>query len=287
MERIYPAPDVKIVTVTPDYAQELLNKMATNRPLRPSKRGQYEKAMSGGSWFLTGQGITIDWFDRTIDGEHRLRSIVATGTPQALIILYGADPASRAAIDDGAKRSFADDLFMAGTPEATSSAAQLRRISLWDGVAERFEGRGGLAGIGHHWISRTEMNDLWASHEKDIAVAVKIANKYKPLWPGNSGSLTFMAWLLRDENPSTVARFFSIMVNGSQDSADRPLLQVRQALSGTVTAWKRDHKQAGVEYEVFWLIRGWNAWLKREKLARLSLGKGGLTNPFPKITRTR
>lgn len=287
MERVYSEPSVKIVTVTPEYAQELLDKMAPNRKLRPSKRAQYEGDMNEDQWHLTGQGITVDWFDRTIDGEHRLRSVVASGQTCEMVVLFGADPGSRAAIDDGVKRKFSDDLAMSGQTESYQSAALMRRIAYWENVASRNEGRGGLAGVGHYWKSRTLLNNMWADREKEILAAVKAANKARANFPGNSGALVFMMWLLKDENPATVERFFSIIANGSQDPEDRPLIQVRQAISGNVSWWKKDRRQTGLEYEVFYMLRGWNAWLRREKLVRLSLGKGGLTNPYPKLERTR
>lgn len=288
MERVHYAVTSTVERVGPEEARAFMAQLLRNRPLRWKKIEKYADDMRAGKWYV-GPAVYLDWFDRFIDGAHRMEAIIKSDATVEVLVVRGVDPNSRSAMDDGVKRMFSDDLAMSGYAGAHEAAALMRKIAYWEEAAERNEGRGGLAHITRFTISRTQLNDKWSEYEKDISAALKMAHKWKSNWPGNTGALSFMAWLLTKEenNPETVARYFNIITQGSQDPADRPLLQLRRILTGDISRYREDRGERGSNYDVFFMIRAWNAWVKHEKLARFTLGPGGLTDPYPKLQRTR
>lgn len=313
MRKIYDEVTTGIELVGPEQAKENLAKMRANRNERRRKIEQYALDMGtcaeckepmdvtvvpnactrcGGTqsnWRVTDQGVSVDWFDQFLNGGHRMRAVLMSGATVPMLFVRGLDPAARAAMDDGVKRKFADDLSMAGTASATEAAAMLRRVSYWNVAAARNQGHGGLAGMPGFSMSRTAMNAAWPQWEKEITAAIRLSSRYRSGWPGNSGALVFMCWLLTHEgnNPETVHRFLSVMTDGSQNPDDHVLLQCRKLLLGQTSQWRRDNRQAGMEYEVFYMIRAWNAWVRRNKIGKLQLGHGGLADPYPPLIRTR
>lgn len=313
MRQVYHEVTVSVEMIGPDQAQANLEKLHTLRPLRWGKIEQYAQSMSTcgdcnspmdvsvvpnactrcgstqSNWYITDQGISVDWFDRFMNGDHRMRAVLRSGATVPMLVTRGLDPRARAAIDDGAKRKFSDDLSMNGVANPDESAALLRRIAYWDAAAARNQGQGGLTGVPHWWMSRTQMNQMWPDRAKEIDEAVRLGHRFKGSWPGNSGAMIFMCWLLSHEenNPDTIARFLSILTDGSQNPDDYPLLQCRKLLTGQVSQWRRDKNQTGVEYEVYFMIRAWNAWVRGNKISKLALPAGGLTDPFPPLQRTR
>lgn len=95
--------------VTPAMAQEWLdNSNIGNRRLRAWWAIALAAAMTRGEWILTHQGIAFDQNGRLIDGQHRLRAIIASGQPCMMFVFTGLDPRAFMAIDTGVKRSTAD-----------------------------------------------------------------------------------------------------------------------------------------------------------------------------------
>lgn len=72
----------EVVTITPAYAQSLLDKYLVpenQRNLMPSLVTSYANIMRAGLWNLTHQGIAISENGELIDGQHRLMAVIESG----------------------------------------------------------------------------------------------------------------------------------------------------------------------------------------------------------------
>lgn len=96
------------IMVTPQMAEELLNRNTHNRPLRPGVVESYARDMKAGRWQRNAQPVTIDWNDAIHNGQHRLFAVVESGVTVPLMILSGLDPATVLTVDTGVARSYAD-----------------------------------------------------------------------------------------------------------------------------------------------------------------------------------
>lgn len=104
-----PDVDMKIVTITPDVAQRLLDTSNyDNRFLRKAHVASLAARIKNGEWKLTPQGIIIHSSGRLLDGQHRLAAIVQADIPVTTTMFTVEDDSIFTALDQGAKRSMAD-----------------------------------------------------------------------------------------------------------------------------------------------------------------------------------
>ena len=99
-----------VMDITPAQAEEFLRLNCTNRDIRPSWVAMLQKMIERGEWKLTHQGIAITNDNRLLDGQHRLRAIVAAGVTVQMNVSFDCDPDTFVVLDGGVKRTAADHL---------------------------------------------------------------------------------------------------------------------------------------------------------------------------------
>lgn len=127
--------ETDIVTMTPDWSRELLDRQQfKNRPLRRSTVMRYAREMRDGRWRLTHQGLLIDIdTNEVVDGQHRLQACIQADVPFETVLTFMEGATDMFPdIDQGIKRTPGDTLAMLDVPEATSTAAALRTLIYWD-----------------------------------------------------------------------------------------------------------------------------------------------------------
>jgi hypothetical protein len=99
-----------VVTVTPELAAQWLQTNRDNRPVKPGNQSDLERTLRQGLWRLTHQGICFRSDGVLLDGQHRLRAIVASGISAPLLVFVGWDKEANDGVDLIAKRSLRDIL---------------------------------------------------------------------------------------------------------------------------------------------------------------------------------
>lgn len=103
------------VKITPEAAAEMLSRLpARQRTLKPERVATYARLMRAGQWRFSHEAIMFDTNGRLIEGQHRLRAVVASGVTVELMVTVGAPPDSFAVIDQGLNRSAEQFLGEAG-----------------------------------------------------------------------------------------------------------------------------------------------------------------------------
>ena len=105
----------KIVMVTPELAENLLETNERNRTPNKDKLAKIIYDIQHGSFELTHQAIAIDVNGKLIDGQHRLTGVVNTGIAVPMVIAYNAPTSAN--MDIGTKRTQKQALYMAGIIE--------------------------------------------------------------------------------------------------------------------------------------------------------------------------
>lgn len=100
--------------VTPAMAKILLGGNLKNRPKNNRNFKRLCAQLRAGKWKVNGSTITLSRHWQLLDGQHRLFAIIETGISALCIIGFGFDPHAFATLDQGAKRTNADNLAIAG-----------------------------------------------------------------------------------------------------------------------------------------------------------------------------
>lgn len=111
------AMESRIITITPDMAQAMLEKnMENNRRVNHDIVRRYARIMKAGGWNMTHQGIAFDNKGWLIDGQHRLEAIIQANVPVTMMVTYGVERADGEAltIDMGRRRTTLNILQISG-----------------------------------------------------------------------------------------------------------------------------------------------------------------------------
>lgn len=102
------------IRVTVKMAKEWLATNEDNRNLREGKVAQLTTDMLNDEFLYTGEPIQFDDSvpPKLINGQHRLHAIVRSGKPQRMLVVTGIPRQNRKAMDQGTRRSVADNLRM-------------------------------------------------------------------------------------------------------------------------------------------------------------------------------
>jgi len=122
-------PTCRFVKITPVMAQEWLEKAAKGRKVKESRVTLYSKMMKRGDWMVTHQGIAFDDRGHLLDGQHRLRSIVESGTTCEVLVVENLKAATVVVMDQGAFRQMHDQMSINQgsviTPRYVATAKQM------------------------------------------------------------------------------------------------------------------------------------------------------------------
>jgi hypothetical protein len=94
--------------ITPEMAQEMLQKNKNNRPVNWLKVEEYAVIMRQGEWKLHPQGIILDPSGNIITGQTRLWAVVYSGVGIHFRVSRGSPPETAFVIDRGRPQSSRD-----------------------------------------------------------------------------------------------------------------------------------------------------------------------------------
>lgn len=75
-----------IETISPKYAEYLLEKNIGNRKISRHRVSMYARDMQAGNWQLTHQGILLGKDGIVIDGQHRLHAVILSGCSVRMMV---------------------------------------------------------------------------------------------------------------------------------------------------------------------------------------------------------
>ena len=100
--------NMKVEMVTPQLAEKYLEKNIENRRVREWWVNSLAGAIRRDEWILTHQGIAFDTNNRLIDGQHKLRGVIAADKAVPIAVYRGVDSEAFKVLDIGVKRSYSD-----------------------------------------------------------------------------------------------------------------------------------------------------------------------------------
>lgn len=213
---VAPALGHTIRQIGPAEAKTLLAENRNNRNVRQRHVDLLALEMKTGRWVYNGQDILQASTGRILDGQHRLLAVVQSGETVPMGVKTGLDEASYATIDQGVKRSAADDLRASGVENANRVAASARLALLWmRGLPQK----GGV-------LAKTEIGEFVRNHPA-LGEIVTTVGQLRVLIP--SAALAAVGWMaLHDERHSEAwSEFVSKLRSGADLEDGSPILVLR------------------------------------------------------------
>ncbi|UTC29702.1 hypothetical protein BAJUN_00720 [Bajunvirus bajun] len=208
----------EIIDVSPELARQYLEKNTGNRRIRPRHVDMLKREIAEDRWTPNGQGIVFADTGRLLDGQHRLEAIASGDKTVPLMVTHGAKESAYGTLDQGIKRTAADDLRSMGIANATKAASAARLILLWT------KGLTPKSSV----LAKSEITDFLIAHPEiaDIIATVHPARKSVPT--SGLAAVYFMASQSKD--PSLRHRldtFLKGLETGANLNAGSPILTLR------------------------------------------------------------
>ena len=121
-----------IVSISPEYATQLLERNTHNRVLNINRAKKISNAILRGEWQLNGDAIRLSRSGVLLDGQHRLKAIEMAGVEVKSILITGLDDEVFNTIDTNARpRSASDILHLNGSLNAVNLASAAKLYFNW------------------------------------------------------------------------------------------------------------------------------------------------------------
>lgn len=217
--------------VTPNKAEQWLNKNRSNRKLREGVAERYAEDMRNGNWTECPTPITFYEDGDVADGQHRLWAIVESDTIQTFVIYRDLPREAGLNIDTGLNRSLVDNARISGVDKNLST----KLVSTARAIAE------GTRPSGTH--SSASRVAIVATHRAAAEFAVAAAPKVKLLCNSLVTGAVGRAWY-HEKDHDKLRRYCDVLGKGFMENegegaavAMRNYLLMKGAAVGTSALW--------------------------------------------------
>jgi hypothetical protein len=264
------------MTITPELAQEWLDRGGTNRKTTRHRIEAMTAAIQRGDWRLTGEAIKLDDEDRVRDGQNRLHAIVEAGIPVRSVVARGVGEDAFDVMDTGRSRNAADVLHIHGYPSQNALAAAARGLMF----VERY-GRVFPSQRDSHLYVTPVTTLQYVKEHPEIIDGVHLGDRiYHSGIEGGIGLWSIIMTLFLRLDPEQAEQFTEHLTTGAGLRRGHPLLMLRNRLLGS----QRDQYStlSGREALVAIAIKAWNAWREGKTLPALTWrAEGRRAESFP------
>lgn len=244
--------------ITPAAAKAMLERNTNNRSISPSLVTTYAIDMTKKRWYLNTGGIGFDVNGVMVDGQHRLEAICESGQAQEMIVVEGLDPEARKTIDTGRKRTVADELRMRGIQNNNTLAAAVRMRMLYE------DEKVGMT----REMPFTSQDIIFFAEQWDdhFQPAISIARATAKNLTGVSPMVLACAYSIFHEiDPDLTDHYFDKLRTGENMTGVILTIYKKFQMQGNGQA------RLAAAFNLWILIRGWNALRKGEELKRIIL----------------
>lgn len=261
---------VEYEEIAPADAEEILAaNTENNRNIKLAQVDKYARDMMAGRWEDNGETIKIDTNGKLIDGQHRMRAVLESGTTVHFWVARDLPPETIHTVDVGVSRKYSDQLKIRNFGNTMQLGAFLRRVFLWD--------RGLRTTKGTMAPSNVELDSYLDNNEELISLAMSRAQDcgkyFKPLTPSVAAAAFF---LCARKDMAMANEYFDKLIDPANIDSGHPVMRLRSRLYNTQRKLSPDEKLALT-------IRAWNHFRSGESVETIVVAaKGQLNdNNFP------
>lgn len=220
--------NIEIVTMTPQWAQAILDQNTHNRPIRKDVIQKYAYDIENNRYKLTHQGIAIGTNGILLDGQHRLLAIVKTGIAIPIALATNCNPDTFAVLDTGITRKSTDVLSMQQVANASMTSAIVRMtIMYYEHFDKIWQGR-------LRYPSNDDILEYYNNMSENVDFAVQksryVKNHFKQLTSASAvGGFTVLA-LDKGYNKEHIELFVQKLATGMNLEGLCPILKLRTSV---------------------------------------------------------
>lgn len=255
----------KLMTITPQEATLWLDtKNHHNRPISESTVERYTQEIKAGRWKVNGQTICFGKSGNLLNGQHRLKAIIAANKSIESLVVYGIADDTFDTIDDGNKRSLADVFAVKDEYKPQLLSAGVR--FLWVYATGQIETRDLRRGT----IATKPLLEKTLDKHPGLRQSTKFYSMLKArpgglLIPAGMAIGLHYLFVLVDEKKSD--KFFDILQSGVGLEEGHPILSLRARL---IAGHKESSSKLTNAAIYFYTVTTWNAFAKGQPLRRLA-----------------
>jgi hypothetical protein len=256
----------EILDVTPGIAGAWLACNLHNRPIKKRSIAAISRDLTNGNWHPNNDAITFDENGILLNGQHRLTAVVDTGrTMPDVLVMYNVPAASQDTMDQGAKRSLADVLYLDGEQNCRDLASTIRLCSFWDdGHRKQNKQQITIAEAKQYLHAHPELRN-YVQHAAMIA--------YHTLLPRSVAALA--QHILYPIDSVDADWFFHRFQSAENHQKTEPIFELREHLRRTRQNIHGRRPRVNTELEMALIIKAWNAYRNGEKIIQLRWRAGG------------
>ena len=262
---------VKLVTVTPDMALEMLEKNTMNRNIDEKRVRQYAKDMKGGRWQMNGTTIVFSDDGTLLDGQHRLWAVVEADIPIQLLIVYNADKDSIVTLDIGKTRT-ASNIMQIERSAHSVTAAMLTKL-LW--LHDFIDGNLSPATCRME-VSNDSLRTFYNERKDMIEYAATIAERGGHHFVKSHMALALCVIGCHTAHRDKVKTFFETLKTGSNIGMKHPIMTLRNRLLEN----RLGVRSLSVQETLAAYIRVWNAYVRGKDLTTI---RWNASEPMPEV----
>lgn len=266
-----PGVTFEVVNLTPDLAEEYLAKLPERqRTLSQPSVDMYASDMLEGEWIFAGDPIRFNVNDELVDGQHRCTAVRESGRAVPALVIRGLDADAILNLDNGRRRTFADDLRIKGYANHTALASLVARVWHWEHGNFGYKG---VPMVRHALYANTNptRSQLWATlleHPELIEVTTHAQRIYRYLGNVSVTVIGFSWWLLGQADVDRREKFFHELVTGSsQNNPEYPINVLRRVATRRMGSAEKLQSWVWLAY----VIKAWNAWYNEQSISFLRM----------------
>jgi hypothetical protein len=265
----------KVQTVTPQQAAIWLD--THNRHNRPISEGtveRYTQEIKAGRWKVNGAAIVFGVSKNLLDGQHRLKAVVAANKSIETVVTWGVEDDAFDTIDDGNKRSLADVLAIKQEYKPNLLSAGVR--FLWVYATGQIETRDLRKGQ----IATKPLLEKTLEKHPGLRQSTKFYSMIKSR-PGGllvpAGQAIGLHYLFSLIDEAKADKFFDILQSGVGLHEGHPILALRARL---ISGKKESSSNLTSSAIYFYVVTTWNSFVSDQPLRRLAFVQD---TPLPEI----
>ena len=254
-----------VVMVDAAIAARWLERNTRNRPLQATTVARYKRDMLDNRWNFAGDPIRFSVEGSLLDGQHRLAAIVDAETVIVpMLVVRGLADETQGVMDQGRRRSGADQLALRGYRQASFLASSVRQYLIWESGLMFRDNKLAAMEVTVPWIEQ------WVGeHPEQVAFLSGITNLVRgsDAVPSSAGAAAIMFFTI---DPEAAAEFFTLLARGA-GTEGHPIVTLDKRLSKL----RRDSTKIPPRDHLAMFIQAWNAWRSGRTMLKFQRPRGG------------
>lgn len=260
-----------IETITPEKAQELLNKSASNRPLTKARVLRYANDMQDNDFPFQGQTIILDENNMLINGRHRCAACIMAKKPFKTLVVRGVERKNFTKIDIGKSWNAGDVLGADGFAQHRSIAAAVKIIRMISLMEQGVKKPGRKS---YNWssgfLSNDEILEFARKNRKELnaaAAAVRNTKTARKILAPHGVFIALFYLFAQRAAKKKVASFFVPLITGQNMHSS--ISQLRDII---LKNKEDNYGFSSIEMTAL-TIKAWNAFVTNQKISKLTYNR--------------